>query len=518
MLCFVVIATTVAAVAAAGPPLPNARQLDFMAMETTQFMHFNVDTAWTPPPGFLNGTNPTYHNCNKLNTGLSNDTQTEGTWPCLNPKIFNPSELDTEQWMEAAVAMGMKEICLTAKHAGGFTMWPSKHTPYGVHGSTSFRGGKGDILKEFVQSAKKWGIKVCYYNNPMTDGFLTQVARLNEEQYMAAQKGILTELLAPGSPYGPVNRLWFDGVLGDSAGGDFRPGYLGTNYSFFYDEVFELVRKLSPGTLISSQRGDICNNVNALYTNQGPAANGTNSSMCTAYSETGGFFHPNELHGITMQEGPDGNTDAKPTYWFWHPNVGHANASRMFDGIIATVGHGGTLNSNIAPQANGRLKDSVVAVMRQTGKALNDTFKLNNKGKATDIAGPCKIGMAVLDVTAPGGFDYIVAMEDLTRGQRIGNYSIDYRVKGSEAWEVLVPPVMPSPPSPPSALHDRPDGSDPRSQYVGYKRIDRPVVDTAALDIEQIRFNCIRVIASMEAGSDVYLRQLSVHAKIVPWE
>ena len=77
---------------------------------------------------------------------------------------------------------------------------------------------------------------------------------------------------------------------------------------------------------------------------------------------------------------------------------------------------------------------------------------------------------------------------------------------------------MPSPPSPPSALHDRPDGSDPRSQYVGYKRIDRPVVDTAALDIEQIRFNCIRVIASMEAGSDVYLRQLSVHAKIVPWE
>ena len=27
-------------------------------------------------------------------------------------------------------------------------------------------------------------------------------------------------------------------------------------------------------------------------------------------------------------------------------------------------------------------------------------LQLNNKGKATDIAGPCKIGMAVLDVTA----------------------------------------------------------------------------------------------------------------------
>ena len=59
---------TAAAFAAASPPLPNARQLDFMEMETAQFMHFNVDTAWTPPPGFLNGTsiygsNPT---CERL--------------------------------------------------------------------------------------------------------------------------------------------------------------------------------------------------------------------------------------------------------------------------------------------------------------------------------------------------------------------------------------------------------------------------------------------------------------------
>jgi hypothetical protein len=35
--------------------------------------------------------------------------------PCLNPTIFNPEKLDTELWMEASVALGMKEICLTAK-------------------------------------------------------------------------------------------------------------------------------------------------------------------------------------------------------------------------------------------------------------------------------------------------------------------------------------------------------------------------------------------------------------------
>jgi len=499
-----------------------------MEMETAQFMHFNVDTAWTPPPGFLNGTsiygsNPTYHNCNPHNTGLSHDSQTAGTWPCLSPKIFNPAEIDTEQWMEAATALGMKEICLTAKHAGGFTLWPSNHTPYGIRGSTSFRGGNGDILKDFVASAKRWNIKVCYYSNPMTDGYLTQVAKVNEEQYMAAQKGILRELLEPGSPYGPVNRFWFDGVIPDSAnGGDFRPGYLATNYTFFYDEVFALVRELSPDTLISSMRGDVCNNVGTLYTNDGPAANGTNSSMCTPYTEDGAYFHPNEMHGITMQEGPDGNTDASPTYWFWHSNIGHANASRLFDGIIATVGHGGVLNSNIAPQANGRLKDSVVTVMQQTGKALNDTFRLNHAGKVTAVSGPCQHGVAVIQL-APGvgRIDYIVTMEDLTQGQRIGNYSVEYQVRGSSEWKILVPAVAATGNATATGGYghgsygDRPDGHDPRDQHVGHKRIDTPIVDTGTFELGAVRFNCLKTIAGSES---IFIRQFSLHKKIVPWE
>jgi hypothetical protein len=120
----------------------------------------------------------------------------------------------------------------------------------------NFRGGKGDVLKDFVASAKRWGIKVCYYCNPMTDGYLTQIAKLDEEQYMEAQKGMLTELLKPGSPYGPVHRLWFDGVKQNSpTNGDFRPGYLSKNYSGFYDDVYKLIRKISPPTLIGASRG-----------------------------------------------------------------------------------------------------------------------------------------------------------------------------------------------------------------------------------------------------------------------
>ena len=102
------------------------------------------------------------------------------------------------------------------------------------------------------------------------------------------------------------------------------------------------------------------------------------------------------------------------------------------------------------------------------------------------------------------------------QGQRIGNYSIEFRRKGGSTWETLVPPVYRKP------LGDRPDGHDPRDQYVGHKRIDTPVVPTSgpdAIAIEQVRFNCHRVLARPELGlsTHVHLRQFSLHKKRVPW-
>jgi len=172
---------------------------------------------------------------------------------------------------------------------------------------------------------------------------------------------------------------------------------------------------------------------------------------------------------------------------------------------------------------------SVVDVMHVAGKAINDTFHLNDVGKATAVTGSCGPGVSVLDVSGP--FDYIVTMEDLVHGQRIGNYSIEYRAKGSVSWEVLVPPVRAShSPPPPAAgaarvptapaadgpVSDRPDGHDPRDQYIGHRRIDIPIVSTE--HIAQVRFNCLRLIKAVPTGESVHLRQFSVHKKIVPWE
>jgi hypothetical protein len=150
--------------------------------------------------------------------------------------------------------------------------------------------------------------------------------------------------------------------------------------------------------------------------------------------------------------------------------------------------------------------------MREVGRALNATFKVAvAKEEAKSAA--CGSGVVTLELPEAGSvFNYIVTMEDLSLGQRISNYSIDFQRKGSTMWEVLVPPVRRKK----LALKDRPDGHDPRDQYVGHKRIDYPVwpdADAPKL-ARKVRFNCITSIQD----HDVNIRSFALYKKDVPWE
>ena len=100
--------------------------------------------------------------------------------------------------------------------------------------------------------------------------------------------------------------------------------------------------------------------------------------------------------------------------------VAHILCHPWLTAACAATPAGGTLNMNIAPAADGLLNASVVAVMHEAGTAINDTFRLNNAGMAHSTSGACKDGVVVVEVTEQA-FDYIVTMEDLTHGQRIGN-------------------------------------------------------------------------------------------------
>ncbi len=294
-----VAAAAVAVSTSAAVPLPNQRQLDFMELGRIQFFHYSIATHWDPPTAFLYTANPTYHNC--ITSAMDHGNQTGPFYPCLDPLIFAPTNFSADDWMQHAAALGSREICLTAHHEGGFAIWPSNYTTYSVRKSLRWRGGSGDVLREFADAANRWGIKICYYLNPTSNSYHTLVEKLKPEAYIEAELGMLREVL---TSYGPVNRFWFDGTK------DLPPG---TNETELWERVYGLIREVSPPTLISPYRGDVCSTTGSLYTRNAPAPNSSDASGCSPPSEDGAFFHPSEMHGITLQEGPDGNSDELPT-------------------------------------------------------------------------------------------------------------------------------------------------------------------------------------------------------------
>ena len=86
---------------------PSPRQLAVEEMEFYAFAHFTVNTFTDKEWG-------------------------DGTEP---ESVFDPSELDANQWVDALKAAGVKGLILTCKHHDGFCLWNSAYTEHSVKNS-----------------------------------------------------------------------------------------------------------------------------------------------------------------------------------------------------------------------------------------------------------------------------------------------------------------------------------------------------------------------------------------------
>ncbi len=157
-------------------PVPNDRQLEWYRREKTAFFHFGINT--------FTG--------NEWGDGSD------------SPSLFNPTELNCKQWIKTIKDAGFTAAILTAKHHDGFCLWPSKYTDYSIK-SSPFKDGKGDIVREFTEACKEFGVKAGIYLSPW-DRHEVSWGTDAYNDYYANQ---LTELL---TNYGEIYECWWDGA------------------------------------------------------------------------------------------------------------------------------------------------------------------------------------------------------------------------------------------------------------------------------------------------------------------
>lgn len=116
---------------------------------------------------------------------------------------LNPTDLDCDEWLKTIHEAGAKYAILVCKHHDGFANWPSAYTEYSVK-NTPWKDGKGDVVREYVDACRKYGIKVGLYYSPAQFGSSEMKATDYDDYFINQIRELLTG-------YGKIDYLWFDG-------------------------------------------------------------------------------------------------------------------------------------------------------------------------------------------------------------------------------------------------------------------------------------------------------------------
>ena len=312
-------------------PIPEPKQVEWQQMETYAFIHFGLNTF--------------------------NDR--EWGYGDTDPKTFNPTNLDCDQWAQTLVKAGMKGVILTAKHHDGFCLWPFEGTDYSVKNSP-WKNGQGNVVKELSEACKKYGLKFAVYLSPWD----RHQANYGTPEYLPYFYAQLHDLL---TNYGPVFEVWFDGANGGDGwyGGAKDIRTIDRKNYYNYPRIYEMLDSIQPQAIIFSDGGPGCRWVG----NEKGFAGATNWSFLRK-----GEVHPGYDKSYELQYGhPDGNqwvpaecdVSIRPG-WFYHPEEDDRVKSpdQLVDLYYRSVGHNATLLLNFPVDRRGLIHpvDSANAV------------------------------------------------------------------------------------------------------------------------------------------------------------
>jgi alpha-L-fucosidase len=297
-----------------------------------------------------------------------------------DPAIFNPTELDCEQWVKAVKSAGMKGLILTAKHHDGFCLWQTKYTEHSMKNSP-YKNGKGDIVKECAEACKKHGIKFGFYLSPWD----RNSKYYGTDEYNDYYVNQLTELL---TNYGEIFHVWFDNACGE--------GPNGKKQVYDFDRYIKTIRKYQPNATFFNDKGGMrwCGNeagkaahaqwcvvpyelcsISEHKTDVEPLMEGSLDDIRNSDTTLGSISNIMYSRALTFCPA-ETDMSIRPG-WFYHEDEDPHSLERLFNTYLRTVGGNTTFNLNIPPMPNGKFNEKDVQRLKELGNKINAEFGTN---------------------------------------------------------------------------------------------------------------------------------------------
>ena len=355
--------------------------------------------------------------------------------PFRDLNIFNPTKLNTDQWIQAAKLAGARFAILTVTHETGFALYQSDVNPYCMK-AIKYKNGKGDIVRDFVNSCKKYGIQPGIYVGIRWNSFLgvhdfriegtSDFAKRRQAFYKNMCEEMVHELC---TRYGKLFMIWFDGGADD-------PTKTGPN-------VLPIVQKYQPDCLFyhNAQKADFRWGGSESGTVPYPCWStfpfvfshaakqdtifANNFQLLKTGAPKGKYWMP--AMSDAPLRGENGGHD-----WFWNPNEDHHvnSLSKLMQMYYQSVGHNSTLIIGLTPDNRGLIPDADVTRLKQWGDSVKKVFK-------TPIAS-WAIQNNDYSITFPKekSFNKIVIEEKIELGERVRSFVVEAKILGE--WTNLI--------------------------------------------------------------------------------
>ena len=387
--------------------VPTPQQMEWQQMELTAFLHFGINTF----------------------------TDREWGDGSEDPALFNPTELDAEQWVRSLKEAGFRMVILTAKHHDGFCLWPTKTTKHSV-ASSPWKDGKGDVVKELRDACTKYDMKFGVYLSPWDRNAESYGDSPRYNQFFIDQ---LTELL---TNYGEVHEVWFDGANAE--------GPNGKKQVYDWDAFYKTIQTLQPKAVMAIMGDDVrwVGNERGLgretewsATVLAPGIYTRSDSVNTALgvgstsADLGSrevlakanelFWYPSEVD-VSIRPG-----------WFYHADQDNQVKSlkHLMDIYYQSVGYNSVLLLNIPPDRRGLIHENDVKRLKEFADYRNRAFADNlvTDGQTLWTAGTGESREYTLKEGSP--INLVLLQEDLSKGQRVEEFEVEGLVDGQ--WQSL---------------------------------------------------------------------------------